>query len=76
MHRSGQTELALALAAAPGRVEVVQDLIRRETQCCSFFKFRVEDGDPLQLLVRVPERYVDVLDALAARAARLAGVTA
>jgi hypothetical protein len=76
VHRDGRTELALTLTAAPGRVDVVRDLIRRETDCCSFFEFRLEDGDPLRLLVTVPTAYTDVLVALATRAARLAGATA
>jgi hypothetical protein len=69
--RRGRTELALTLAPAPGRVDVVRDLIRRETDCCSFFDFRLEEGDPLRLLVTVPATYANVLDALTARASRL-----
>jgi len=76
VHRRGRTELMLTLTAAPGRVEVVRDLIRRETECCSFFECRLEEDDPLQLHVTVPATYVDVLDALATRAARLARDTA
>ena len=70
VHRGGPTELALTLAAAPGRAELVRDLTRRETECCSFFTFRLEDGDPLRLRVTVPPAYTDVLDALADRATR------
>lgn len=76
VHRGSPTELALTLTAAPGRAVVVRDLIRRETDCCSFFDFRLEDGDPLRLLVTVPAAYADVLDALAARASRVAGTPA
>ena len=69
VHRDSPTELTLTLAAAPGRADLVRDLTRRETECCSFFDFRLEDGDPMRLLVTVPAAYADVLDALAARAA-------
>jgi hypothetical protein len=70
VQRSGPTELAVTLAAAPGRADLVRDLTRRETECCSFFTFRLEDGDPLRLRVTVPPAHTDVLDALAERAAR------
>ncbi len=70
VHRSSPTALALTLAAAPGRAALVRDLTRRETECCSFFTFRLEDGDPLRLQVTVPEAHTDVLDALAERASR------
>ena len=70
VHRGAPTELALTLAAAPGRAELVRDLTRRETECCSFFTFRLDDGDPLRLSVTVPPAHTDVLDALAERAAR------
>ncbi|HEV7656358.1 MAG TPA: hypothetical protein VGP36_16710 [Mycobacteriales bacterium] len=63
--RRSPTQLTLTLAADPGRV---RDLARRETACCSFFTFRLTDGDPLLLDIAVPPAYVDVLDALAERA--------
>jgi hypothetical protein len=54
---------------------VARDLTRRETECCSFFSFTFTPAGPaVQLDVRVPEMYVDVLDALAERAA--AGIAA
>jgi hypothetical protein len=47
-----------------------RDLTRRETECCSFFTFTVStDGPRLRVDVEVPQPYVPVLDALAARAA-------
>jgi hypothetical protein len=73
VHRAGPTELALTLAPAPGRAELVRDLARRETECCSFFTFRIEDGDPVRLHVTVPPAHTDVLDALAERAGRPPG---
>jgi hypothetical protein len=76
VRRAGPTHLSLTLAAAPGRAEAVRDLARRETACCSFFTFQVEDADPLRLEVMVPAAYAGVLDALADRAARLARITA
>jgi hypothetical protein len=72
VHRDGPTELTLTLAAAPGRAELVRDLVGRETECCSFFTFRLDDGDPLRLHAAVPPPYADVLDALAERATRSA----
>ena len=33
VHRGSRTELALTLTAAPGRAELVRDLIRRESAC-------------------------------------------
>jgi MFS family permease len=45
-----------------------------ETECCSFFSFTFTPaGDAVQLDVEVPDAHVDVLDALAERAA--AGIT-
>ena len=73
VHRDGPTELALTLSPAPGRADLVRDLTGRETECCSFFTFRLEDGDPLRLHVTVPPAHTDVLDALAERARRPAG---
>ncbi|MFG1678289.1 hypothetical protein [Micromonospora sp. NPDC049282] len=50
---------------------VVRDLIARESACCSFFTFDLirPEGDALTLDIRVPPAQVDVLDALARRAA-------
>jgi hypothetical protein len=51
----------------------LEDLIARESSCCSFFDFRLsatEDG--LVLDVRVPAARVAVLDGLARRAAACA----
>ncbi len=70
-----QTRLVLTLEAAPGRAENVRDLARRETECCSFFTITVTEQDRLLLLdVAVPPTHVDVLDAVAERAARVSGL--
>lgn len=46
------------------------DLLVRETECCSFFTFMLTaDGGGVSLDIAVPDRHVDVLDALADRAA-------
>jgi hypothetical protein len=54
----------------PAAEQTARDLIGRESACCSFFSFALgtEDG-AVQLDVAVPEARVDVLDALADRAA-------
>ena len=47
-----------------------RELTGREASCCSFFTFTYTGrGDTLQVDVQVPAAYVDVLDALAGRAA-------
>lgn len=47
-----------------------RDLTGREAQCCSFFTFTfTADDGATQLDVEVPTAHVDVLDALAERAA-------
>jgi hypothetical protein len=68
VHRADPTHLTLLLAPGPGRADTARHLTRRESECCSFFTFRVEDGDPLRLDIAVPPEQVAVLDALAGRA--------
>ncbi|MBX6355942.1 MAG: hypothetical protein IRZ05_08815 [Micromonosporaceae bacterium] len=54
----------------PAAEPTARDLTGRETECCSFFTFtfaRTDDG--VQLDVQVPAAHIDVLDALANRAA-------
>ncbi|MBM0275173.1 hypothetical protein DKT68_13695 [Micromonospora acroterricola] len=47
-----------------------RELTGRESSCCSFLSFAfTEDGDGLRLDVQVPAAHVEVLDALAQRAA-------
>ncbi|MEV4826785.1 MULTISPECIES: hypothetical protein [unclassified Micromonospora] len=65
---------ALRWRLDPAAEATVRDLTGRESSCCSFFSFTVaRDADALRLDVQVPAAHVDVLDALAARAA--AGTT-
>jgi hypothetical protein len=71
--------------AAPDRVVMVMDagvaeqaadLMARESQCCSFFKFDLaRRADVVSLTIEVPATYVPVLDALTARAVTAAGLT-
>lgn len=54
----------------PAAEATAQDLTGRESSCCSFFSFAFDrDCDGIRLDVRVPAEHVDVIDALADRAA-------
>ena len=54
----------------PASEETARDLTGRETLCCSFFAFTFACADgAVRLEVQVPDVHVDVLDALADRAA-------
>lgn len=65
--RLSPTELQWELD--PDAEPMLRDLTARETACCSFFTFTISPGaSGLRLDVRVPGNYVQVLDALAARA--------
>jgi hypothetical protein len=66
--RVSAEHLQLQLAGPAGLEAAVQDLVDRESRCCSFFSFTVTPGDSLVLDIRVPTRYADVLDSLAAHA--------
>jgi hypothetical protein len=58
----------------PAAEPTARDLTDRESGCCSFFTFTVSPvGGAVQLDVEVPAAHVDVLDALAERAAARAG---
>lgn len=55
-----------------GMLAMARSLAARETDCCSFFEFKVEPvGDRTVMAIRVPERYTDVLSALTGLAAGL-----
>jgi hypothetical protein len=67
--RPAPTLLVLRLVSGAGRAAAVRDLARRETDCCSFFAFEVEEGPGrLALVVRVPAAHIAVLDGMARRA--------
>ncbi|HEX8631657.1 MAG TPA: hypothetical protein VF755_26155 [Catenuloplanes sp.] len=58
----------------PAAEAAARDLTARESSCCSFFSFAFADnadGDGLRVDVQVLARHVDVLDALAGRAAAM-----
>ncbi|MFC3688876.1 hypothetical protein [Aquipuribacter hungaricus] len=78
LDRVGPTVLTVRLDAAPGTEELVRDLVRRETGCCSFFTFSLDRVEPATLLltVSVPPTQVQVLDGIAARAGQLPRTTA
>lgn len=72
VRRTDPTGLVLEFAADPAQVASARDLIRRETECCSFFTFTVEDVSPLlRVRVEVPPAHTEVLAALGERAAHL-----
>jgi hypothetical protein len=69
--RTGPTQLTLTFVNSPGCAELVRDLTRRESACCSFFRFDLDEHDGLlHLEVAVPTRYTAVLEGFAARAQR------
>lgn len=65
------TSTTLQLRLDAGVEATARDLTARETSCCSFFTFdyTAAGNGELLLAVTVPESQIDVLDALAARAA-------
>ncbi|MGC4942370.1 hypothetical protein [Kribbella sp. DT2] len=70
VRRTARTSLELDLTG-DARPEL-DDLIARETFCCSFFTFSVARSDAGVLLgITVPAAHTAVLDALADRADRL-----
>ena len=70
--RLGPTHARLLLTGDPGLTQRVQALADRETECCSFFAFTVTPSstskDAVELDVRVPDAYAEVLAALVSRA--------
>jgi hypothetical protein len=58
----------------PAAEPAARDLTARESSCCSFFSFSFTPGGAaVQVDVQVPAAHVEVLDALAGRAAALSG---
>jgi hypothetical protein len=69
-HQQRLSATALQWRIDPAAEATARDLIGRESSCCSFFSFAfTHDGDAVRLDVQVPAAHVDVLDALADRAA-------
>ncbi|MGK5742060.1 hypothetical protein [Micromonospora sp. URMC 103] len=73
--RVSARHLRLRLDGTASVEEAARDLTAREASCCSFFTFDLSrsGADSLTLDVRVPPGRVEVLDALAARAAAALG---
>jgi hypothetical protein len=70
--RPSRTRLSLDLEPTAEMAAHAADLVVRETACCSFFTFTlIATGGALELGVAVPDRHVEVLDALAARVAEV-----
>ncbi|MET9340730.1 hypothetical protein [Nonomuraea sp. NPDC003804] len=77
VQRPGREHLRLELAFSPEHAARAAELTARENGCCSFFAFTLTiAGGGLSLEVAVPAEHADVLDALQARAAAAAGLTA
>ena len=70
------TKVRMTLAGPDELAEQIQDLVERETACCSFFTFTLSksrSNQPelaLHLDIEVPADYTEVLTALANRAKR------
>ncbi|HEU4908999.1 MAG TPA: hypothetical protein VFT17_09050 [Propionibacteriaceae bacterium] len=77
--RIGPHQVEFSFADAKGLYAEVSDLVARESACCSFFDFmidqrsRVGAQDQLVLRVRVPASRDDVLEALLDRAVAAVG---
>ena len=72
--RPEPNRLGLVLEPAPEVAARAADLVVRETACCSFFTFTLTaTGGGLRLEVAAPPGHVEVVDALAARAAGVRG---
>jgi hypothetical protein len=72
--RIGQHQVEFSFADAEGLYAAVSDLVVRESACCSFFDFMIDQRSPtgvqdqLVLRVGVPASRDDVLEALMNRA--------
>ncbi len=70
VRRRSRTWLSLELAANAESAARATDMALRATECCSFLTFTLAvAGGALQMGVSVPDSHVEVLDALATRAA-------
>ena len=75
--RTSDTDARLLLAGDAGLAERTQRLTDAESSCCSFFTFTLTalDNGQVTFDIAVPPAYVDVLDALVARAESVLGAT-
>jgi hypothetical protein len=74
VERPTATRARLVMAPGDGVAARVRRLADAESSCCSFFDFRVtEHADRVDLDVRVPAAYADVLAGLVSRAASALG---
>lgn len=74
IERSGPDLLRLHLVGDETTRRDVEDLIARESACCSFFTFELtSQQDGARLDVRVPGSQTAVLDAIQGRAAAATG---
>lgn len=63
------------LGLTPDSTAQARDLAARESSCCSFFTFRILDGEAESVMsISVPASQVRVLDALVDSARRAAGM--
>jgi hypothetical protein len=66
----GRADLRLRFARSPSVVDAVEDLVRRERECCPFLHFEIIEGaSELVLSIRAPAGAAAVLDEFAALAA-------
>ncbi|MEV1289200.1 hypothetical protein [Micromonospora sp. NPDC049679] len=73
--RISDRRLRLTMTDAPDLEARVRDLAARESDCCAFFTFTITapQSDRVVLDVEVPVGHIDVLDAVADRAATVRG---
>jgi hypothetical protein len=65
---SRSTATQLDVVISPTAAWVFRDLVQREADCCSFFRFNFEPaGDEVLLRISVPPAHAEVLDALQVR---------
>jgi len=74
VRRLAPTRLLITVAGGPEVAATARELAARETACCSFFTFAVDETPAgVTLEVSVPPPYLAVLDGLARRAAAVSG---
>ena len=65
LRRANRDGASLVLAYAPAAREAIEDLLRRERECCAFLVFDVRDvADELELRITVPPDAADQADTL------------